>query len=297
MARIVGGIGCSHAPSLAHSYDGGLQNDPMWAPLFQGYAPAKEWLNKLHPDLMVVVYNDHMNRFFFDAYPTFALGVSETHAQADEGWGKRDLPDLPGHAKFSWHFAQSLVEDEFDPTICQEMTVDHGILSVLPLLTDNRWPAPLVPLAANVIQHPVPTPRRFFHLGRAIRHAVESYPEDLRVLVVATGGMSHQLHGELVTDVTTDRRFAAAAYTMAELYDMQHDPKLVERMTYRSPTSGDRVGLSFIQPKTIDDLVRRREMVKTWMDATCGMFGRSPDFMNITLTGFASASDAFGQKD
>jgi protocatechuate 4,5-dioxygenase, beta chain len=196
MAKIVGGIGCSHAPSLAHSYDRGLQNDPMWAPLFRGYAPAKEWLDRLRPDLMVAVYNDHMNRFFFDAYPTFALGVSDTYPQADEGWGKRDLPDLPGHAKFSWHFAQSLIEDEFDPTICQEMTLDHGILSVLPLLTDNRWPAPLVPLAANVIQHPVPTPRRFFRLGQAIRHAVESYPEDLRVLVVATGGMSHQLHGE-----------------------------------------------------------------------------------------------------
>src|SRR5947209_4266399 len=110
-------------------------------------------------------------------------------------------------------------------------------------------------------------------------------------------GRQMWIDGELVTDVTTDRRFAAAAYTMAELYDMQHDPKLVERMTYRSPSSGDRVGLSFIQPKSIDDLVRRREMVKTWMDATCGMFGRSPDFMNITLTGFASASEAFGQND
>jgi aromatic ring-opening dioxygenase catalytic subunit (LigB family) len=168
----------------------------MWAPLYQGYAPAKQWLDALKPDLMVVVYNDHMNRFFFDAYPTFALGVADSHPQADEGWGKRNLPDLPGHSKFSWHVAQSLVEDEFDPTICQEMTVDHGILSVLPLLTDNRWPAPLVPLAANVIQHPLPTPRRLFRLGQAIRHAVESYPEDLRVLVVATGGMSHQLHGE-----------------------------------------------------------------------------------------------------
>jgi protocatechuate 4,5-dioxygenase beta chain len=195
MARIVGGIGCSHAPSIAHSYDRGLQKEPMWAPLYEGYAPAKEWLDRLKPDLMVVVYNDHMNRFFFDAYPTFALGVSDAHPQADEGWGKRDLPDLPGNAAFSWHFAQSLVEDEFDPTICQEMAVDHGILSILPLLTDDRWPAPLVPLAANVIQHPLPTPRRFFRLGQAIRNAVESYPEDLRVLVVSTGGMSHQLHG------------------------------------------------------------------------------------------------------
>ena len=75
---------------------------------------------------------------------------------------------------------------------------------------------------------------------------------------------------------------------------MQHDPALLERMTYPSPSSGERVGLSFIQPASIDDLIRRREMVKTWMDATCGMFGRSPDFMNITLTGFASAHQAFG---
>lgn len=195
MARIVGGIGVSHAPSIAHSFDKGLQKDPLWAPLYDGFEPAKAWLDQLKPDLMVVVYNDHMNHFFFDAYPTFALGVGQTHPQADEGWGKRDLPDLPGDAEFSWHLAQSLIEDEFDPTICQEMTVDHGILSILPLLTDNRWPAPLVPLAANVIQHPLPTPRRLFRLGQAIRNAIESYPQDLRVLVISTGGMSHQLHG------------------------------------------------------------------------------------------------------
>src|SRR2546423_899239 len=150
---------------------------------------------RLQPDLMVVVYNDHMNRFFFDAYPSFALGAADKYPQADEGWGARDFPDFPGHAAFSWHLAQSLVEDEFDPTICQEMSVDHGILSILPLLTETHWPAPIVPIAANVIQHPIPTPRRFFRLGEGIRRAIESYPEDLRVLVVSTGGMSHQLHG------------------------------------------------------------------------------------------------------
>src|SRR4051812_15031176 len=105
------------------------------------------------------------------------------------------------------------------------------------------------------------------------------------------------IDGELVTDVTTDRRFAGAAQSMAELYDMQHDPALRDKLTYPSPTSGDRVGLSFIQPKSTDDLVRRRTMVKTWMDATCGMFGRSPDFMNINVTGYASANQEFGRKD
>jgi len=105
------------------------------------------------------------------------------------------------------------------------------------------------------------------------------------------------IDGEAVVDVTKDRRFTAAARSMADLYDMQHDPAQRDKLTYTSPTSGDRVGLSFIQPRSIDDLVRRREMVKIWMDATCGMFGRSPDFMNIMVTGFACAADAFGTQD
>ena len=117
----------------------------------------------------------------------------------------------------------------------------------------------------------------------------KQYLESLR------DGRQMWIDGELVKDVTTDRRFAGAAHTMAELYEMQHDPALQDKLTYRSPTTGDRVGLSFIQPQSMDDLVRRREMVKIWMDSTCGMFGRSPDFMNITLMGFASAAEAFGR--
>ena len=105
------------------------------------------------------------------------------------------------------------------------------------------------------------------------------------------------IDGERVGDVTTDPRFAGAARSLAALYDMQHDPALVERMTFRSPTSGERVGLSFIEPRSVDDLIRRRDMGKIWADATCGMFGRSPDYMNIFVTGMASAADQFGHKD
>ena len=105
------------------------------------------------------------------------------------------------------------------------------------------------------------------------------------------------IDGERVTDVTTDPRFGGAAQSLAALYDIQHDPALIDRMTFLSPSSGERVGLSFIEPHSVDDLIRRRQMVKIWMDATCGMFGRSPDFMNIFFTGFASAADEFGHKD
>ena len=195
MARIIGGIGSSHAPTIGLAWDKREQNDPAWTPLFDGYKPARAWLDEQKPDLFVVVYNDHMNRFFFDAYPTFALGVGAVHTQADEGWGKRPLSDLPGHPEFGWHLARSLVEQEFDPTICQEMALDHGVLSFLPILTDCNWKIPVVPLAVNVIQHPLPTARRLFRLGAAIRNAVESYPEDMKIVVMGTGGLSHQLHG------------------------------------------------------------------------------------------------------
>ncbi|HSU06053.1 MAG TPA: class III extradiol dioxygenase family protein [Acetobacteraceae bacterium] len=196
MAHIIGGIGSSHAPSIAQAWDKGQQAVPLWAPLFDGYVPVKRWLDAQRPDLMVIIYNDHMSRFFFDAYPTFALGVADSFPQADEGWGRRDLPDLPGDSAFGWHLARSLIEDEFDPTICQDMAIDHGIYSVLPMLTDARWPAPVVPIAVNVIQHPLPTARRLFRLGQAIRRAVETLPQDHRVVVIGTGGLSHQLHGE-----------------------------------------------------------------------------------------------------
>jgi hypothetical protein len=195
MATIIGGIGSSHAPTIGVAYDRGQQNDPNWAPLFTGYEPARAWLDEIKPDIFLVVYNDHANNFFFDAWPTFALGVGAVHKQADEGWGKRPLPDLPGDPEFAMHLARSLIDDEFDPTICQDMAVDHGVLSFLPLLTDTDWKIPVVPLAVNVIQHPIPSAKRLWKLGKAIRHAVETFPKDKKIVVFGTGGLTHQLHG------------------------------------------------------------------------------------------------------
>lgn len=217
MGTIVGGIGVSHAPSLARAYDEGLNDHPDWADVFAMFPPAAEWLAGLDVDAIVVVYNDHMNQFFLDAYPTFALGVADEYQQADEGWGLRALPDLRGHSDLGWHVARSLVADEFDPTICQEMVVDHGLYSVLPFLAPPPWPTPIVPLAINVIRHPLPTPGRCFRLGQALARAIESETNDLRVAVIATGGMSHQLHG-------SDFGFVAPEWDNEFLDLLEHDP-------------------------------------------------------------------------
>jgi aromatic ring-opening dioxygenase catalytic subunit (LigB family) len=198
MARIVGGLGISHTPSMGFEYDKGIASgafSPEWQPWYDGTRPVKAWLEQLAPDQIVVVYNDHFNQFTFDAYPTLAAGVADTFPQADESWALRPVPDLNGDTAFAWPLVTSLVHQGFDLTICQEMEIDHGIFSWFTYLFDAPWPAPILPIAVNMLRHPLPTSRRIWQLGEAIRAAVEDLPGDERVLVVATGGMSHQIVG------------------------------------------------------------------------------------------------------
>ncbi len=198
-SRVVGGIGLSHVPSVGPVIDRGRQDEPAWKPLFDAYVPVREWLSRLKPDVAIVVYNDHGADFSFDKYPTFAIGAAERYAIGDEGFGKRALPEVPGDAEFSIHLCEHLIGAEFDLTVCQELAVEHGFLVPMNLCfphTSSGWPVKTVPLEVNVIQHPLPTARRCYRLGQALRKAVESYPGGKRVVVLGTGGMSHQLQGK-----------------------------------------------------------------------------------------------------
>ena len=197
-SRVVAGIGLSHVPSVGPVVDRKREQDPAWKPLFDAYVPVRSWLQELTPDVAIVVYNDHVADFTFDKYPTFALGVADRYAIADEGFGTRPLPEIAGDADFSIHLCESLVEQEFDLTVCQEMGVEHGFLVPMNLCfphTQAGWPVKTVPLQVNVIQHPLPTALRCFKLGRALRAAVQSHPGNLDVVILGTGGMSHQLQG------------------------------------------------------------------------------------------------------
>jgi protocatechuate 4,5-dioxygenase beta chain len=199
MGKIVVGIGSSHVPSVGPAYDQQQGDTDTWRPLFEPYREVKRWLKEeVRPDVAIIVYNDHGTEFFFDRYPTFAIGAADEYPIGDEGFGTRPLPAVRGDADLSWHLMERLVADEFDMTVCQEMVVDHGLLVPLPMLWshDPTWDVRVVPLQVNVLQHPLPSALRCFKLGQALRRAVESYPEDVRVAVVGTGGMSHQLNGE-----------------------------------------------------------------------------------------------------
>ncbi len=236
MARIVGGIGASHAPSMEHVYDAGeeVRLSDEWQPLFGPFQEVAKWLEEARPDRLIVIYNDHMDGFFLDAYPTFALGIADEYPIADEGFGARPFPPVPGDAAFSWHVARSLVADEFDITMCMDLEVDHGVISPLPMVDFSEgegWKIPIVPLAVNVILHPLPTPARCYKLGQAIRRAVLSYHEDLSVVVVGTGGLSHQLTGPRFGRVEPewDREFMRLLVNEPEaLCDLTHE-ELIKR--------------------------------------------------------------------
>jgi protocatechuate 4,5-dioxygenase beta chain len=196
MARLIGGICTSHIPAIGNAIARGLEQDAYWQPFFAGYPPVREWLARARPDAAVVVYNDHGLNFFLDNLPTFAVGAAREYHNDDEGWGLPTLPPYPGDPELSWHIIESLVADEFDVATCQEMRVDHAFTVPHALLWHDQRFVKSVPVAVNTIQHPLPTPARCYKLGQALGRAIASYPKDLRVVVVATGGLSHQLDGE-----------------------------------------------------------------------------------------------------
>lgn len=198
MAEIIGGIATSHVPAVGVAIDRDRTKEAYWEPYFAKLAPLRSWVKELNPDVCVLVYNDHATAFSLEVIPTFAIGLAESYRPADEGYGRRPVPDVEGHPELAWHLAQTLILDEFDMTLVNEMDVDHGLTVPLSVMfgEPDAWPCPVVPILVNVVQFPPPTGRRCYKLGQALRRAIGSFPGTERVLVVGTGGMSHQLQAE-----------------------------------------------------------------------------------------------------
>ncbi len=198
MAKVIGGLFTSHVPAIGGAIQRGAQNEPYWKPFFDAWPPVRQWLGQHRPDVVVMFYNDHGLNFFLDKMPTFAVGAADHYTNVDEGWGLHPFPIPAGHAALSWAIVEKLVEREFDVTTCQEMLVDHA--ASIPL--NLAWPGPdaapvrIVPIAINTVQHPLPSAKRCLALGRAVAEALAEWPGDETILVMGTGGLSHQLDGE-----------------------------------------------------------------------------------------------------
>lgn len=201
MAKITASVYTSHVPAIGAAIDLGKTQEPYWQPVFKGYEFSRQWMKDNQPDVIFLVYNDHATAFSLEMIPTFAIGTAAQYQPADEGWGPRPVPVVQGHPELAAHIAQSVIQQDFDLTIVNKMDVDHGLTVPLNLMcgqpppSNFAWPCPVIPFAVNVVQYPVPSGRRCFELGKAIRRAVESYDKPLKVQIWGTGGMSHQLQG------------------------------------------------------------------------------------------------------
>lgn len=226
MARIIGGLGTSHVPSIGAALDKGLRDSPDWKPFFDGYEAGRDWMRAARPDIAVVIFNDHGNSFFLDRVPTFAVGVADSYDPVDEGWGPRRLPPFPGAPELGWHLADLLIERHFDPMLCREIEVDHGLQVPMELFfgRPEAWPVRVLPIWVNTIQYPIPTPQRCWELGRVLREAIETFPGEERVVIMGTGGLSHQLQGARAG-------FLNREADLAWLEGIAHDPERYRRMT------------------------------------------------------------------
>ena len=165
MAKITASVFTSHVPAIGAALDLGKTQEDYWKPLFAGYDFSKQWMKDNKPDVIFLVYNDHATAFSLEMIPTFAIGTAA-------------------------HIAQSVIQQDFDLTIVNKMDVDHGLTVPLSLMCGQQdpktgaWPCPVIPFAVNVVQYPVPSGRRCYNLGQAIRKACLLYtspsPRDQR---------------------------------------------------------------------------------------------------------------------
>ena len=277
MAKIVGCITTSHVPAIGGAIAKGLQQDPYWKPFFDGFPHVREWLAKVKPDVVVLVYNDHGLNFFLDKMPTFAVGAADSYSNADEGWGIPQTAPFKGDSALSWHLIEHLVKEDFDLTTCQEMAVDHAFTLPMALCwPDQKWPVRVVPVVVNTVQAPLPSAARCYKLGQALARAIESWPGDQRVVVMGTGGLSHQLDGERAGFINKDfdEKFMASMvddpawatkYSTAELVELSGTqgvellnwmvargtlPEKVrkEHSNYHIPISNTATGLMVLEP-------------------------------------------------
>lgn len=218
MAKIVGTLTTSHVPAIGGAIAKNLQQDPYWKPFFDGFIPVRQWLDEVKPDVAVVLYNDHGLNFFLDKMPTFAVGAAPEYHNADEGWGIPTLAPTQGDVDLSWHLINKLVDREFDITTCQEMLVDHAFTIPLKLFwPQSPCPIPAVPVCINTVQFPLPSAKRCYAFGQAIGDAIRSWDSDKKVVVIGTGGLSHQLDGERAGFINKD-------FDLKFMESMIHDP-------------------------------------------------------------------------
>lgn len=191
MAELVAAAGVPHSPHYPSQFpkDGSHE-------LAQTYRAVKAQLDAAKPDAIVVIANDHFNTFFLNNFPTFAIGVAEASSGPNDNT-RMPHYDFAVQSELASHVRKSGLEEGFDFAVTQDFGVDHAMLVPLHYLTDGVK-VPVVPIWVNAFVKPLPSARRCFALGKMLKAAIASLPQNLRVAVLATGHFSLEIAGPRV---------------------------------------------------------------------------------------------------
>ena len=191
MAELVGAFAASHGPLIIREWERlpAGQKSRMAA----GFRELGKRLEAARPDVLVLVAPDHWSNFFLDNLPAVCIGVGAAHEGPPEPWMK-EFPhrDISGDAALALHIAKTAMQEDFEPSISHRMKLDHGFCIPLWRMALPRLPR-IVPIALNSIEPPMPSLARCYQWGELIARAVKSYPANMRVAILGTGGLSHSI--------------------------------------------------------------------------------------------------------
>lgn len=236
MAKIVAAYAVPHTPSfVADVAQNGTSHEAA-----RFFTSVKNHLENANVDILVLIQNDHFNTFFFNNWPTFAIGVAES---AD---GPSDqTPDMPQyHVRIEQALASLLLEHlvtaGFDFSASHELSLDHAVLVPLHFLSPEMK-RPIVPVFINCLVPPLPTASRCYALGEALKEAIESWSSESRIAVIASGSLSLEVGGPLIEAGKTfgvpDKEWAARVLGFVKT--SQHAELLAESTPARMAKAGN----------------------------------------------------------
>jgi len=233
MAELVGVFAAGHAPLIARDWD--QIPEARRTPLAAAYDELGRRLKAARPDIVVEIAPDHWVNFFLDNLPSVCIGVGEEHDGPPEPFMIKAYPHhtLPGHAAFGRHLLETALAHDFEPAFSHRLRLDHGFC--IPLWRMKLDPPPaIVPLIVNDIEAPMPSIARCAAWGHLLRRAIETYPENLRVAVLASGGLSHS-----VGEPTMGRIYEDFDHECIALFASGEEKTLIDFLTDGIPRAGN----------------------------------------------------------
>jgi aromatic ring-opening dioxygenase catalytic subunit (LigB family) len=191
MAELVGCFAASHGPLLVR--DWAKIPDDEKSRLSAAFRELGRRMDAARPDVVVEVSPDHWVNFHLENIPAVCIGVGETHEGPPEPFLKAyPHREMPGDPALGRHLVQSALRAGFEPSFSYRLKLDHGFCIPLWRMELAKLPR-IVPMIVNSIEPPLPTLERCFAWGKVLKKAIQSYPEPLRVAVLASGGLSHSI--------------------------------------------------------------------------------------------------------